>query len=367
MPNQAHVALLLAGIENWNEWVRQQRISRQYGTTRHAGAKIGVSSFYADLRKADLSGADLYQGKAGAGRTGADLIGADLRGANLRGAKLGWANLTGATLANADLSGATLMNSRLDGANLSGADLSDATLGGANLLQANLSGATLNNTYLYHTDFSDTNLDRAIGLETCRYAGPCTIDHRTMFEYEPLPISFLRGCGLPESLVDYLPSLRGNPIQYYTCFISFSTADQLFANRLRADLQDRGVRSWFAPHDLPVGAKTWDAIDEAIRLRDKLLLVLSAAAIASDWVEDEVNKAFAEERERKTTVLFPIRIDDSVMTATEPWARKLRDQRNIGDFLKWREAEDYNKGLNRILRDLKVIPAAAEQKKPGAQ
>jgi hypothetical protein len=188
MPNQAHVALLLAGIENWNEWVRQQRISRQYGTTRHAGAKIGVSSFYADLREADLSGADLYQGKAGAGRTGADLIGADLRGANLRGAKLGWANLTGATLANADLSGATLMNSRLDGANLSGADLSDATLGGANLLQANLSGATLNNTYLYHTDFSDTNLDRAIGLETCRYAGPCTIDHRTMFEYEPLPI-----------------------------------------------------------------------------------------------------------------------------------------------------------------------------------
>jgi len=40
---------------------------------------------------------------------------------------------------------------------------------------------------------------------------------------------------------------------------------------------------------MPIGAKTWDAIDEAIRLRDKLLLILSKASIASEWVEDEVN------------------------------------------------------------------------------
>ena len=33
-----------------------------------------------------------------------------------------------------------------------------------------------------------------------------------------------------------------------------------------------------------------DTLDEAIRLRDKVLLILSAAAIASDWVEDEVTK-----------------------------------------------------------------------------
>lgn len=98
-----------------------------------------------------------------------------------------------------------------------------------------------------------------------------------------------------------------------------------------------------------------DAIDEAIRLRDKVLLVLSQAAIDSDWVEDEVNKAYAEERERKTTVLFPIRIDDSVMTTKEPWARKLRDQRNIGDFLRWNEPGEYNKSVDRVLRDLKPV------------
>jgi hypothetical protein len=43
-----------------------------------------------------------------------------------------------------------------------------------------------------------------------------------------------------------------------------------------------------SPHDLPWGAKTWDAINAAIRLRDKLLLILSKASIASEWVEDEV-------------------------------------------------------------------------------
>ena len=41
------------------------------------------------------------------------------------------------------------------------------------------------------------------------------------------------------------------------------------------------------------GAKTWDAIDEAIRLRDKLALILSKVSIASEWVGDEVTKAYA--------------------------------------------------------------------------
>ena len=61
-----------------------------------------------------------------------------------------------------------------------------------------------------------------------------------------------------------------------------------------------------------------------------MLLILSKNAIASCWVEDEVSKAFAEERRRKQTVLFPVRIDQTVMTASEPWAVKLRDERNIG-------------------------------------
>jgi TIR domain len=168
---------------------------------------------------------------------------------------------------------------------------------------------------------------------------------------------FLRGVGLPDNLIDYLPSLLNQPIQFFSCFISFSSKDQKFADRLHADLQNKGVRCWFAPHDLPIGAKIIDAIDEAIRLRDKVLLILSRNAIESDWVEDEVTKAFAEERTRKQLVLFPIRLDDVVMETTEAWAGKLRDNRNIGDFRRWKDHDAYQKALERVLRDLKVAQA----------
>jgi hypothetical protein len=148
-------------------------------------------------------------------------------------------------------------------------------------------------------------------------------------------------------------------IQHYSCFISYSTKDQKFADQLYADLQNKGVRCWFAPHDLPIGAKTWDAIDQAIKIRDKLLLILSKNSIDSEWVEDEVQKAFAEERDRKELMLFPVRIDDAVMETPEPWARKLRDQRNIGDFRQWNDHEAYERSLDRMLRDLAMTRSPA--------
>jgi hypothetical protein len=144
--------------------------------------------------------------------------------------------------------------------------------------------------------------------------------------------------------------------QYYSCFISFSSKDRAFADRLHEDLMNNDVRCWYAPDNLPIGAKTWDAIDAAIRVHDKLLLILSKSAIASDWVEDEVSKAFAEERRRGQPVLFPVCIDDEVMKTDEPWVVKLRDQRNIGDFQRWEEHDSYREAFGRVLLDLKPTP-----------
>ena len=203
----------------------------------------------------------------------------DLRDADLSLTKLGVADLT---LAN--LGGANLTRADLNGADLNGANL--ANLRGADLTAANLSKAQLAGSV-----FGNANLTSVIGLETCKHGGPSIIDHRTLERSGHLPLVFLRGVGLPDSFIEYLPSLLHQAIQHYSCFISHSTKDQEFAERLHADLQNKGVRCWFAPHDLRIGAKTWDAIDEAIKLRDKLLLILSRDAINSDWVEDEVQKA----------------------------------------------------------------------------
>jgi TIR domain/Pentapeptide repeats (8 copies) len=240
---------------------------------------------------------------------------------------------------------------------LSGADLARANLTGADLYGANLTGADLSMAFLSETVFGDTDLTRAKGLETCHHIGPSTIDHRTLQRSGPLPLPFLRGVGLPDNLIDYLPSLLNQPIQFYSCFISYSSKDQEFADCLHADLQNKGVRCWFAPHDMPIGAKIIDAIDEAIRLRDKVLLILSENSVTSDWVEGEVTRSLDEERERKQVVLFPIRIDDTVLETTKPWTRLLRGQRNIGNFSRWKDHDAYQKGLDRLLRDLKVAQA----------
>jgi hypothetical protein len=336
MSNPDHLAILTKGVGRWNKWREaNEDVRPDLVEADLSGAKLNKVDFSgADLKRADFSGAELK---------GADLNGADLKGADFNGADLNNANLNKANLREADLSGADL-----SAANLSGADLSGANLSWANLSGADLSDATLGATVLMATDLSN-----AQDLKTCRHRMPSGIDHRTLERSGPLPDVFLRGCGLPNTLIDFLPSLLTRPIQYYSCFISYSSHDQAFAQRLHADLQAKGVRCWFAPEDMKIGDKIRDRIDDAIRIHDKLLLILSEQSVASDWVETEVERAFSEERRRKTTVLFPVRLDDTVMQTTEAWASQIYDTRNIGNFHQWKNHDAYQTAFNRLVRDLK--------------
>lgn len=122
---------------------------------------------------------------------------------------------------------------------------------------------------------------------------------------------------------------------------------------LYADLQVKGVRCWFAPEDVKIGDLFRQRIDDAIRLHDKLLLVLSAHSVKSDWVREEVESCLERERREKRTVLFPIRLDQAIMDATEAWAASIRRQRHIGDFRDWKSHDAYKSALKRLLRDLK--------------
>jgi hypothetical protein len=164
---------------------------------------------------------------------------------------------------------------------------------------------------------------------------------------------FLQGAGVPESLITYMKSLVVEPIDYYSCFISYSTRDQKFGDLLHSQLQGKGVRVWLATKDLKIGDKFRAKIDEAIRLYDKLLLVLSQDSVKSPWVEAEVEAAFEKEIKQKRTVLFPIRLDDAVMNTQEAWAAEIRRTRHIGDFRKWKDHDGCQKALHRLLRDLK--------------
>ena len=141
---------------------------------------------------------------------------------------------------------------------LIGANLSGAKLSGVDLREANLSEASF-----FETIFNEVDLTRAKGLNECLHDGPSLIDFRTLSLSKNVPISFLRGCGLPDNLIDYLPSLRGDAIEFYSCFISYSSKGHVFADRLHADLQNKGVRCWFAPHDKRISALTSSEFNNA--------------------------------------------------------------------------------------------------------
>jgi hypothetical protein len=239
MANDEHVAMLKKGVDAWKAW----RVENPDIRPDFSRAKLGGTNLReANLIEADLRGADLRE---------ANLIDANLRWANLTEADLRGAILLGANLRGADLREANLIEGNLRGANLGGADLREANLGGAHLGEADLTEAVL-----HHTVFGATDLTDAKGLNYCDHKGPSTIDFHTLKNSGPLPIAFLRGAGLPDNLIEYLPSLLNEAIQRYSCFISHSSKDKDFAERLHADLQNKGVRCWLAPHDMPIGIHT---------------------------------------------------------------------------------------------------------------
>ena len=150
-----------------------------------------------------------------------------------------------------DLTGANLMHADFVEANLIKAELV-----AANLTRARLTGALLNRATIGWTAFGAVDLRAVHGLDTIVHAGPSTIGIDTLYRsHGNIPEVFLRGAGVPEDFITYVKSLVGPPFEFYSCFISYSSKDQAFAERLHTDLQDNGVRCWFAPHDVQGGRK----------------------------------------------------------------------------------------------------------------
>jgi hypothetical protein len=274
----------------------------------------------------------------------------------------GWVNLAGVDLHEADLSRATLGGVNLDGATLNMANLSEARIIMVNLSGASLCGANLSGTRILRTIFADTDLTDAKGLESCIHAGPSSVGIDTIFKSGgTIPDGFLRGCGVPEQFIAYARSLVEQPIEFYSCFISYSSHDQAFAEQLYADLCARNLRCWFAPEDLKIGDHFQERIEESIRVFDKVMIVLSEASVQSRWVEREVSAAREREERENRTVLFPIRIDDAVIDTSQHWAADIRRTRQIGDFRGWAVHSSYLKAFERLLRDLKARDRASEQ------
>jgi len=91
---------------------------------------------------------------------------------------------------------------------------------------------------------------------------------------------------------------------------------------------------------------------------------LSKTSVTSQWVEQEVETALARERQQRTTILFPVRIDNTVMALETGWPALIRNTRNIGDFRRWKTHDVYQKAFDRLLRDLKAAERQPEGSRP---
>jgi uncharacterized protein YjbI with pentapeptide repeats len=328
MANLEHLKILKQGVSTWNKWREE-----------NPEGKI-------DLSNASLVGANLSRSDFGK---------VNLGGVNLKEADLGETLLDNANFENADLRAARLCSAFLRDANLTAANLYYADLRAADLSAARLDHADFTLVCTNGTRFGDNDLSTVKGLDTVEHLGPSTIGIDTIYKSKGnIPEVFLRGAGVPEDFIVYMKSLVGKAIDFYSCFISYSSQDDDFAQRLHADLQQKGVRCWFAPEDLKIGDKFRTRIDESIRVYDKVIVVLSENSIPSGWVEKEVETAFEREQREKKLVLFPIRLDDAVMETNQAWAADIRRVRHIGDFHTWKDHDQYQKSFERLLRDLKT-------------
>ena len=114
--------------------------------------------------------------------------------------------------------------------------------------------------------------------------------------------------------------------------------------------------------DMKGGRKLHEQIDEAIRLHDKLLLILSEHSMSSDWVKTEIANAREREKQEGKQLLFPIPLVP--FEALKNWklfdadigndsAREIRKY-FIPDFSNWKDHDSYQTAFQRLVKDLKA-------------
>jgi len=267
----------------------------------------------------------------------------------------------------------------LRNAKLEYADLRGAVIVGATMTGASLRGSKMGDTVI------DANLSLVDGLDEVEHTGPSRLSHRAIRSLShPLPIDFLNGCGLNDfdivsakllnpaltneqitNLLYELHAIRAAaPIQYYSVFISYSHNDKEFAQRLYMALQRKGIRCWYDEHSMKVGDDIYEAIDAGIKVSDKVLLCCSRDSLTSWWVDSEINRIFAKERQhmrasgKKSIALIPLDLDGYMFS--EEWQSAKKEDvhaRLAANFVDWRsELKAFDRGIERVIDALALRP-----------
>src|SRR5260370_12928928 len=88
-------------------------------------------------------------------------------------------------------------------------------------------------------------------------------------------------------------------------FVSHSHEDDIFCRALVEGLRRAGADVWYDEHNLGSG-QLIDTIEVELRERPVFVLVLSPAALTSQWVRHEVKWAFQRLQREPSRILLPV-------------------------------------------------------------
>lgn len=89
-------------------------------------------------------------------------------------------------------------------------------------------------------------------------------------------------------------------------FISYSSKDRAYAERLVSALVLNAVQVWYDQRDLKVGQQIHDKIQESLLQVDFLGVLLTRNSLASTWVKEELTLAKQRELEERNVVILPL-------------------------------------------------------------
>jgi hypothetical protein len=107
-------------------------------------------------------------------------------------------------------------------------------------------------------------------------------------------------------------------------FVSHAHADKPIARRVARRLEDFGIRAWLDERELRIGTALGGAVEEAVREAAVMVVIATARASNSKWVEREVQFAQSLTPSRPICPLFVEHVDDPLLAdhlgvdATDP-------------------------------------------------
>ncbi len=116
------------------------------------------------------------------------------------------------------------------------------------------------------------------------------------------PNDYVQGEKAPAAALPPPASITRNPRQI---FISHAHQDMHFAQKLAKALDLLGYKVWIAPGSIRPGEKWTEAISRGLEESNVFVLILSLDAIASNWVDTEMNLAIELNHEGKMEI-FPL-------------------------------------------------------------